>query len=422
MPPHTIPYGHSKIDLTLPASLHPTLIAPKQVAAAPDPQEEVNRALKQLLGDVSWADFAQARRVAIVISDKTRPVPNHLLLPPLLKQVHALGITADSIMVLIGAGCHPPLTPAEYPQVLPPALLARYRVFSHDCDDSDVLVYQRETPAGTPVWVNRHFAEADLRIVVGNIEPHQFQGYSGGAKGAAIGVAGRATINANHSLMTHSQAQLGRFEDNPARQDVESIGQAIDIHLAVNVILNQDKQILKALAGTPLAVMRAGISLVQDICQVSVPQLQDVVIASPGGHPKDINLYQTQKSLAHATLITRPGGFVILAAACPEGPGDDDFSLWMEQRRSLDDVLETFRREGFQVGPHKAFLLARDATRVQVRLVSEMRPESVRRLWLIPSASVEVALEEAMASLPTPLRVGIMPLANTTIPVVARRG
>lgn len=419
---YTLPYGRSTLPLALPSSLRPTLISPKQIQPAPDPQAEATQSLKNLLGGISWDDFAGAARAAIVVSDKTRPVPNHLLLPPLLERLRTLGIGDDKITIIIGGGCHPPVDPSEYEQVLPHPILAQYRVLSHDCDDPQALIYRGETSSGTPIWINRHFAAADLRIVVGNLEPHQFQGFSGGAKGAAIGVAGRATVNANHSLLAHPGAQLGRFEDNPARQDVEEIGRAVGIHIGVNAILNQEKQMVRVLAGTPAAVMLAGIPIVRNIFQVSVPHPFDIVIASPGGHPKDINLYQAQKALAHAALVTRPRGFVILAAACPEGAGDDDFSSWMQKRRSLDDVLETFRRQGFRVGPHKAFLLARDATRVQVRLVSEMRPESVRRLSLTPTPTIESALTEAIATLPAPLRLGIMPQANATIPVIEAEG
>ena len=174
---------------------------------------------------------------------------------------------------------------------------------------------------GTPVWVNRRFVEADLRIVVGNIEPHQFQGFSGGVKSAAIGLAGRETVNHNHAMMTDPLAQLGRYDDNPARQDVEEIGRLIGIHVVLNAILNEKKKIMHVVAGEPAAVMEIGIPLSRKVCQVAIAAPFNLVIASPGGHPKDINVYQTQKALAHANLITRDGGMVILAAACPEGSG-----------------------------------------------------------------------------------------------------
>jgi nickel-dependent lactate racemase len=265
--------------------------------------------------------------------------------------------------------------------------------------------------------VHRQFLAADLRIVVGNIEPHQFQGFSGGVKSAAIGLAGRETINHNHALMTEPLARLGRYDDNPARQDMEEIGRAIGVHLALNTILNSQKKIVHVLAGEPRVVMEVGIPLSRSVCQVAIVAPFDLVIASPGGHPKDINLYQSQKALAHASLVTRDGGAVILAAACPEGAGSRGYEAWMAGVRSHDEVFAKFEREGFRVGPHKAFQIARDAARVRTTLVSKMAPELVRRLLLTPAKSIDEALGRALPGLPTNPRVGIMPRASSTIPL-----
>lgn len=420
MPVYTIPYDHTTLTFPLPDTLHPAWIVPRHVPEASDARAEIERTLARPLGNVSLDSFVGARRVAIAISDKSRTVPNDRLLPPLLDRLHALGIPRERITFLIAGGCHPPMAPPEYNRVLPSTLLRHYRVLSHDCDDQELLVYRGRTPTGTPVWVNRYFAEADLRIVVGNIEPHQFQGFTGGAKGAAIGLAGRATIEANHRLLIHPRARLGVYAGNPARQDVEAIGRVMGIHFVVNSILNQEKQIVRVLSGTAEAVMQAGVSLVQEICQVAVPQPFDLLIASAGGYPKDINLYQAQKALAHAALIVRPGGWVVLAAACSEGAGDAVFSSWMSHRSSLADTLQTFEREGFHLGPHKAFLLARDASRVRVRLVSEMQNDAVRRFFLTPARDVDSAVREALTALPEAPRVGIMPKANATAPVLPR--
>ena len=152
------------------------------------------------------------------------------------------------------------------------------------------------------------FGQADLRIVVGNLEPHQFMGFSGGVKTAAIGLGGRDTINQNHALMLDPHSDLARYDDNPARQDVEEAGRLIGVHFALNVVINESKQIVRVLAGDPRAVMQEGMPLVLQIYQVRVAAPFDVLIASPGGHPKDINLYQAQKALGHAARVTRKGG------------------------------------------------------------------------------------------------------------------
>jgi nickel-dependent lactate racemase len=201
---------------------------------------------------------------------------------------------------------------------------------------------------------------------------------------------------------------------------VEEIGKAIGVHLALNAVLNAQKQIVHVLAGEPGAVMARGIPLCRDVCQVAVAAPFDLVIASPGGHPKDINLYQSQKALAHASLMTRDGGAVILVAACSEGTGSSSYESWMAGVRTHQQVFDRFAREPFHVGPHKAFLVSRDAARVQTLLVTEMAPALVRRLLLTPAASLEAALERVLPNLPGHARVGIMPWASSTIPLAVQ--
>jgi len=413
-----IPYGRGALKLELAEEWRAKLLAPAAVPVAPDPAQAVADALDRPVGGVGLAGFAGARSAAIAVNDKTRPVPHAVLLPPLLRRLEAFGLPPEAVTLLIATGTHPVMAPAEFARVIPSDVLARYPIVCHDSDDRANLAHRGRTRRGTPVWINRRFAEADLRIVVGNIEPHQFQGFSGGVKSAAIGLAGRETVNRNHSLMIEPCAVLGRFDDNPARQDVEEIGRMIGVHFALNAVLNEDKQIVGALAGEPGEVMRQGIPLVRKLYEVRVPAPFGLVIASPGGHPKDLNLYQAQKALAHAALVTRAGGTVILAAACPEGTGSESYERWMEGVRSFEEVFARFRREEFRIGPHKAFQIARDAARVRVLMVSQMAPDLVRRLLLTPAASLEEAVAIALRGLGPGARVGVIPWANATMPVL----
>ena len=235
-----------------------------------------------------------------------------------------------------------------------------------------------------------------------------------------MGLAGLETINRNHALMIDPLSQLGSYETNPARQDVEEIGEKIGVHFALNAILNQDKQIVQALAGAPRAVMQAGIPLARQVCQVRVTEHYRLVISSPGGHPKDINVYQAQKGLAHAALVTRPGGTVILAAACPQGSGSPHYEAWMRalpvSQRSYQGVIETFQQEGFRIGPHKAYQIARDALNRRLLFCSEMDAGLAGELLLNPVADLQSALDLALLDLPPGEHIGVMPHAASTIP------
>ncbi|MFC2025916.1 nickel-dependent lactate racemase [Chloroflexota bacterium] len=412
----SLPYGSGNLEFRLPNKFKSDIITPRAVPGVPDPEVAVKAALKNPLEGINLEGFQGIRSVAIAVNDKTRPVPNHYLLPPILEQLIKMGIKTNGIHIIIATGTHTPMVPEEFDLVLPEEVLSNFCVISHNCDDTELLQYLGTTTRNTPVWANRHFLNADLRIVVGAIEPHQIQGFSGGVKSAAIGLANRQTINHNHAMLFHPDARLGCFAENPARQDVEEIGRMIGVHFALNVILNSGKEIVKVLAGDPQAVMEKGIPMSCEINQIKTNAPYDLVIASPGGYPKDINLYQSQKALAHASMITRPGGTIILAAACPEGSENQTYEAWMEGLSTHEEVIHQFKKQEFVVGPHKAYLIARDARNKQVLLVSEMKPEHVERMLLTPVADLNTAVDVGVKRLNPNSRIAIMPRAVSTIP------
>lgn len=414
----SIPYGHSSLTAHVPDEFGVEIIDAPQIPAASNPSEEVHAALESLIGDATWQDFTEVKSVAIAINDKTRPVPLNHLLPPLLERLASLGISDKSITFYIAVGTHPPMMPDEFPAILPDGILGCYKVVSHNSEDKDHLVYLGETSRGIPIWSNSGYIQSDLKIVVGNIEPHQFAGFSGGVKSAAIGLAGLETINRNHALMTHPGSQLGAYDDNPVRQDLEEIGQKIDIHLAVNAILNHNKQIVKVLAGEPLAVMQRGITLSRKVCQIGVTRKFGVTVTSPGGHPKDINVYQAQKGLGHAALVTQLGGTIILVAACPEGPGSPHYEKWALGKNTYPEVIESFRKEGFRIGPHKAYQVARDASKFRLMTCTAMDRELASALLLNPVEDLQTAIDIALTNLDHGERIGILPYASSTIPYI----
>ena len=413
-----IPFGKSTLNVNIPDHFQVDVIEVPNPPAAADPYLEVESALDSLQGNRRWEDFRAAQSVAIAVNDKTRSVPHDKLLPPLMEKIAALGIPASAVTFYVAVGTHSPLTPDEFQSILPAEILSRYRVVSHDAENDRLLINLGETSWGTPVWANQAYAQADLKIVVGNIEPHQFAGFSGGVKSAAIGLAGMETITRNHALMTHPDALLGAYENNPPRQDIEEIGQKIGIQFALNAILNHDKQIVHVLSGDPRAVMRAGIPLSRQVCQVAVPSRYGLMISSPGGHPKDINLYQAQKGLAHAALVTKPGGTIILVAACPEGTGSPHYEDWMPGKTSYEEVFQHFSAEGFRIGPHKAYQIARDASKIRLIFYSDMATDFSKALLLNPVTDLQSALDAALADLPAGERVGFLSHASSTIPYV----
>jgi nickel-dependent lactate racemase len=415
-----VPFGHSSLTATIPNQFTVDIIEAPETPPAADALAVVNIALENLIGEIHWNEFAKARSVAIAVNDKTRPVPHQQLLPPLLERLSTMGIPDSAITLYVAVGTHPLMSVKEFPAILPADILTRYQVVSHDSVNEDLLVYMGQTSRGTPIWMNKGYVQSDFKIVIGNIEPHQFVGFSGGVKSAAIGLAGLKTINSNHTLMTDPEARLGEYETNPARKDIEEIGRKIGVHLALNAILNKDKQLVYVLAGDPHQVVERGLTLARQVCQAVVRQKYGLVISSPGGHPKDINIYQSQKGLAHAALIARPGGTVILAAACTEGTGSPHYEAWMEGKRSYAEVIQKFNVEGFQIGPHKAFQIARDASQVHLLFCSEMDTALAEALLLNPVPGLQTAVDLAVADLLPGEHIGILPHASSTIPYIPK--
>jgi nickel-dependent lactate racemase len=411
----SLPYGKTQLSLELPDHLSVDVLHPRHTPPAPDPVAEVAAALDS----VDWQRFKGSRSAAIAVNDKTRPVPHDLLLPPLLERLERLGIARERITLIIATGNHAPMPPEEFPSILPQSVLQCYRVISHDIDAEHNIIRLGMTTRRTVVSINRTFFEANLRIAVGNVEPHQFAGFSGGAKSAVIGLAGWDTINGNHRMMAEPKATLGNYEDNPVRQDIEDMGRIVGVHLALNTVLNDHKQIVRVFCGAPQDVMRAAIPLVRQVYQQSVSQPYDLIIASPGGYPKDINIYQAQKALGHAVHASRQGGTIILAAACSEGSGSAKYERWLSELRlplGADvnrAIIERFRAEGFRVGPHKAFQIARDSVDRRVIWVTDL--PNPAQFGFRSASSLRAALCEALDADPSIQRVAVLPYANATL-------
>jgi lactate racemase len=425
-------YGHETLSLDLPQDLRLDWIEPAFVKAADDPTAVIRQAILNPVDGQTLADFVAAKKrglagsaaplnAVIAINDKTRPVPHEILLPPLLAELHAAGIPPAAVTFLIATGTHIPMQADEFDRILPREIFERYSVVSHNSDLEAGLELCGTTSRGTEVWANRLFRAAAVKILVGNIEPHHFAGFSGGYKSASIGLTARRTINHNHAMLAEPGSEIAVFDGNPLRQDIEEIGELIGVDFALNAILNGEKKIVSAVFGHPRAVIRAGIPLSQQVCQIAAPGRYDLVIASAGGAPKDINFYQSQKALTHASLFTRDGGVIILVAENPEGTGSRAYEEFMQGVGSFDEVYAKFRALGFRVGPHKAFQVARIAGRVRVIMVSAIPAQVVTGLLMTPASSLPEAFEKACALLaPTSLpelRIAGLPRATNTIPV-----
>jgi nickel-dependent lactate racemase len=412
---YIIPYGKTIIEFNLPNDQNADLIFPNKISPQVNIESNIQNALLHPVDEINGCCFQNGKKVGIAINDPTRPVPHSILIPPLLDFLKKNGVGEEDIYFFIANGTHKPINKDEYGLLLSQSIIDRYKIYSHDCDDSDNLCYLGKTDRNTPVYVNKKYFELDTKIVVGNIEPHHFAGFSGGSKSASIGLASRDTINKNHAFLLDPLSFIGNYATNPLRQDIEEIGDMIGITAALNVIMNSDKEIINVLWGTPRGVLSAGIPFSRQVCQKKIDKKYDVVIASPGGYPKDINFYQAQKAITHVNLIAKEKGTIILVAECREGLGSKLFEEYIGNYSSFHEVIDQFSKTEFKVGPHKAYQLALQGIRNQIILVSGMDDHAVDLTLLKSARSVSEAIDLAGINTKQNLSIAIVPYATSTV-------
>ncbi|BAK44260.1 nickel-dependent lactate racemase [Eggerthella sp. YY7918] len=393
------------------------VLAPNKVEKGLTGVDEVRRALAEPIGTPRLRDIVRpGERIAIITSDITRPVPTYTIMPALLDELYEAGVTPSDITLVFALGSHRPHTEEEQRH------LAGERAWAEiTCIDGDpsTCVHVGETTAGTPVDIVEVVAKADRRICLGNIEYHYFAGYSGGAKAIMPGVSTREAIQANHTKMVDPRACAGNLDDNPVRQDIEEAAAMVGCDFLLNVVLDEHKQIVKAVAGDLVQAHREGCRFLDSLYRVEVPCAADIIIVSQGGAPKDLNLYQTQKALDNAKHVIADDGVIILVGSCVEGLGNTTFEEWMTAAQSPADLVERIKRD-FKLGGHKAAAIALVMQRADIYLVSEMDPAFVESLFFTPFATLEEAYAAALRKKGPEARVLAMPYGGSTLPMLAK--
>jgi len=354
-------------------------------------------------------------RIAIAVPDETRPVPLKELLPVLLDRIFKAwpGIDPEAVAIVVGGGLHPAPDSDQMARILPEDL-GGCRVVSHDALSSPLKSYGF-TSRGTPVEINAVFGEADLKIVVGMIDPHQYQGMTGGSKGVTIGCASRKMIEKNHSLMSTPGAVAGNIHDNFPRQDLNEAGRMIGIDLAVNVCLNSAQKAVAVLTGEPEAVLMSGAKITEQLYGLPLKEPFDIVVASCGGHPKDICIYQAQKGLNTASQCVVEGGRILLLAACNQGVGDQTYYDYVRRFTCPSSQMKDFEEFGFRMGAHKAYLYSRTLTRFSVVIDSELDAQTLADCHL-SKGNAQETLDRWFQEQPPGFKpkVAVLPNANTS--------
>lgn len=410
----TLPYGTAHVSFSLPVQRSAdTIIYPGANTSPIDGMAVLEAALAAPVGSPPLAELARGKRSAVLlISDGSRLAPSRMFLPLLLRELAAGGLTDDRVTIVVALGMHRKHTEDELVRLVGADVYRRVRVVNHSAQPEDCVAVGT-TQRGTPVEINRLVHDAELRVATGNIEPHALVGVSGGVKALVPGVASRTTIERNHALSQSYKAQPGD-PDNPIHRDLEDAQRLVPIHFLFNVIVNHKQEPLAAVAGEVAEAHRSGVEQARRLFLVPAEPLYDLVVVSPGGYPKDMQLYQSVKTLRNAAAFAKPGGTLVMAARCEEGFGSGTLQYWVETMPDREAIKRKLQ-EQFVLGAHKMEHIDQLLQNYRIYLLSDMSRPQVELTGFTPVDDLQDTLDRLVAGA-APLEIAVMPYGGMTYP------
>ena len=393
-------YGEHGLDVDLPD--HTDVLEMRAIPGLGNVAERIRGALESPLGSPPLRELARGRSSAcIVISDITRPVPNQVILPPLLRVLEEEGIPRQAITILVGTGLHRPNEGDELIALVGAEIAGAYRCVNHRARDRDSLAHIGQTSRGAPIWIDKVYLEADLRLATSLIEPHLMAGYSGGRKAICAGIMGVDTMRVLHGpeLMGDPCSREGLIQGNPFHRQALEVALKARVDFTFNVCMNAQREITGIFCGDLEQAHAEGVKFVQHQNGASLDQRAAVVVTTSAGHPLDLTLYQTVKGLTAVLPIIQDGGTIVIASRCAEGIGSEEFTRLLLESASAASFLEQLRDpEFFVIDQWQLQELCKVLQKARVVLVSEgIGPELHGRLLVDHAPSVEAAVEEALA-------------------------
>ena len=390
------------------------VLYPEAAAPLADPRADLQKTLEEPIASAALKELARGRdNAVIVISDITRPVPNKLLLPAILEQLQAVGMAKEKITILIATGIHRPNEGDELIRLVGREIAESYRVVNHFSRNQDEMVLVGEVANGVPAYVNKVYVEADLKILTGFIEPHMWAGFSGGRKSILPGISSAQTLQFMHGpeMVAHPKTVYGVLDGNPFHEAGLEIMSKAGADFVVNVTLDTDKQVTGIFSGDPVKAHRQGVEFLSQHCMKILDQPLDFVVTTNSGAPLDCNLYQSSKGLSGVSGATRAGGVIVMASACPEGFGSDEYREVFNYATSPQIFIDKIMNKEF-------FVLDQWCAQetYQVRLKNEIwlysdgiDAETLKKFHFHPVAQLETAIEQLLERFGQDARWAIVP-------------
>jgi nickel-dependent lactate racemase len=417
-------YGRTGLDVDLPEDRLVGPLAIRDAAPLAHPEQAVAAALAKPTGTPPLAQLARGRKSAcILICDITRPVPNRLVLPPLLKILEEQGIPRDEILILIATGLHRPNQGAELEEMVGPDIVRQYRIENHFGKRLADHAFLGVTPNGVPAYIDRRYTQADLKIATGLIEPHLMAGYSGGRKVICPGIAALETVKIWHGpkFLEHPKADCGFLEGNPVHEENTRIAKMAGCDFIVNVCLGAQRGVTWVGAGHMETAWLEGVRFVENVVRVPVQEALDVVVTSCAGYPLDTTWYQAIKGLTGALPIVKQGGTIILTASLTEGIGSPEFQRLVADNPDLDVFKERILgKDYFVMDQWQLEEFAKVAAKCKVKVVTKgMSAETLKQCHVETAVSVEKAVADSLAEYGPDAKFAVIPKGPYVLPYVA---
>jgi len=410
-------YGKEEVRLPIQDKNIIKILNPEEQEVLLNLENKLRELLKNPIGCPSLRELIfqkKASKILIIVNDITRPTPYEIILPPLLEELHQIGTRKENIIFMVATGIHRGNSKEELGNIFGKDLVSNYKFINHNSDDPN-LKYLGKLKSGNKLWVNPIVSDTDFIITTGVIVPHYFAGFSGGRKSILPGICGRETIEVNHTNMIYPDARAGNLKGNPVHQEMQEAAEKVGVDFNINVVTDENHQIVEIVAGELLTSWLQGVEVCKKIYLCPIEKKAEVVIASAGGYPKDINVYQAQKALENAYQAVKTGGTIILLAKCSEGYGEPTFEKWIEEASSPDDIIKRLENK-FVLGGHKAYAIARAVKEVEVILISSLSQDKVRKLFFIPMEDISQALNYIKEKYGEDFQAYILPSGNTVLP------
>jgi len=417
-------YGRKGLGVELPDKHVVRTLAYKDASPLPNPTQAVCNAVASPIATPPLKDLAAGRsNTCILICDITRPVPNELILRPMLETLESAGIPRDEILILIATGLHRPNLGDELVEMVGQQIADTYRIENHDGENLAAHTYLGESPRGVPIWIDSRYVEADLKITTGLIEPHLMAGFSGGRKVICPGIASLETIKVWHGpdFLEHPKADCGFLDGNPVHEENTWIAQQVGCDFIVNVVIDDQRRPLKVVAGDMIAAFHEGVDFVRDVVTDTVDEEVDIVVTSGAGYPLDTTFYQSVKGMTGALPIVKQGGTIIIAASLTEGIGSQPFQELFEEHSNLDVFVERILgRDYFKMDQWQLEELAKVRRKAKVKVVSDGLPaEILNRLFVESASSVEEAVSDSLLDHGDQATIAVIPKGPYVLTQVA---